>query len=188
MGKSINGCEGGHYEKSIFNVVWSVSIHGSFNERSTKMKKHMIRLIVVGCILFMLSGSEIFAGEISLTLSLKTSIPLLDNFGSGTYKANSTIVAGDVLYEGTKIGDYTKTATSTTYTSQEIVLYDIMLLRVVGVSDFVSIRMIADSNGLPSGEIKSQGLIIGASPAFKSLLGLSVIKTDQSNVIKIITP
>jgi hypothetical protein len=153
-----------------------------------KMNKRVIWLIVVGCIFFMSSGSVIFAGEVALSLSAKTSIKILDDFGTGTYKANSSIFAGDVLYEGIKIGEYTGHASTTTYTSQEIILYDIMLIRTTGVSEFVSIRMIADSNGLPSGLIKSQGLIVGASPALKYLIGLSVIKTDNSNVIKIITP
>jgi hypothetical protein len=152
------------------------------------MKRLMIMLFLVGCVLFMSLSSELLAAELSLTLDQKTSIPVLNNFGTGTYKANTTIWAGDVQYNGAKIGDYTGYVSTTTYTSQEIILYDIMLLRDGGVSDFVSIRMIADSNGLPSGAIKSQGLIIGASPALKNFIGLSVIKTDNSNVIKIITP
>lgn len=154
-----------------------------------KMKKHFIRLIVVGCILLMSSGSEIFASELSLSLVNRTSIPLLNNYGPGsTYKANSTIEAGDVFYDGDKVGDYTGLVSTTTYTSQEVILYDIMLLRSTGVSDFFTIRMIMDSNGIPAGEIKSQGLVTGASPALKSYIGFSVIKTDNSNVIKIIIP
>jgi hypothetical protein len=145
-------------------------------------QRQMIRLFLVGCILFLFLGSETFAEDISLTLTIQKSYK--NEFGSGN--AFTETWTGDVLFEDAKIGEYTGVVTRTIFSSLEAVQYDIMIPYAGSLGDFISIRMNRSTEGsYGSDNVNSHGVIYAASPNCKSLIGLSVTITGNTNVIKI---
>jgi hypothetical protein len=140
------------------------------------MKKLMISLFMPLCFLTIILG-PVFAGQIDLQLLQKTDY-IRQDFGSGTYTAYSMLWAGDVFYMGNKIGDYTTSYSKTTYTGDNGSTRncDIIIPTGGAIGEFISIR----TNHITTGSGSDHGTIYAASPAFKSFIGYSVVKSGNT--------
>ncbi len=88
------------------------------------------------------------------------------------------IWGGDVLFEGTKIGEFSATLTKINYgSSGSIINYDFMIPRGDTIPDFVSAR----TNRVTSGVSADKGVIYASSPAFAYFIG-AAIYMDGDNV------
>jgi hypothetical protein len=103
------------------------------------------------------------------------------NFGTGAHPASTTVYAGDVLLNETKIGLFTATQTRTTYTGikGDIVNYDIIVPLggfngLDSLGDFFSVRTNRIATGVPSPATIDTGIIYAASHPFRALVGLEV--------------
>ncbi|MBI5590448.1 MAG: hypothetical protein HY881_08210 [Deltaproteobacteria bacterium] len=141
------------------------------------MKKMMFSyFITLSFLLFVLCPA--FAAEINLDLAQKTDL-LRQDFGSGTYTAFTMIWAGDVNYQGNKIGDYTASVTKTTYTGSNGWSMNYEIIIPTGgepIGDFVSIR----TTHITTGSGSDKGIIYAASPKFKFLVGNEVTITGNT--------
>lgn len=143
------------------------------------MKKSLV--VTAIALFFSVFGlSAAFAGEIDLEL-LKQTETSQTAFGTGSHPASITVYAGDVLFMGTKIGQFTATQTRTTWTGikGDIMEYDI-IVPVGGfngldsLGDFISIRTNHIATGVLNPPTVDTGVIYAASAPYKSLMGLTV--------------
>jgi hypothetical protein len=146
-----------------------------------KNKRRLITLIFAGLILFLLAGTEVLAGELSLTLSKKTDFARAD-FGPVSYPAYTLVWAGDVLYGTSKIGEFTATLTRINYGSNGSVLnYDLTIPSGETIPEFISIR----TNRVTAGGVSTdKGTIYASSPVLKDFIGFAVyLEGDTMRII-----
>jgi hypothetical protein len=134
-------------------------------------KRHLFAIIFAGLIILMV-GSQVHAAELSLSLSKKTDFARTD-FGPISSPAYTLIWAGDVLYGGNKIGEFSATLTKINYGSNGTILsYDLMIPSGDTIPEFISVRT---NRVTPSGGVSAdKGVIYAASPAFKDFIGHAV--------------
>jgi hypothetical protein len=143
------------------------------------MKRYLLVTVIV-IFIWVLGLSAAFAGELDLQLVTKTDSSQ-GNFGTGSYPASTVVYAGDVLFQGTKIGAFTATSTGTTYTGIDGVMmqYDVMIPPVPNFGDspseFFSVKTNHVITGVLNPATVDRGVIYAASPALKSLTGLEVV-------------
>ena len=138
----------------------------------------MVTAIVLYFSVFGLSLAS--AGEIDAQLVRMTDIAQGD-FGTGTYPASIVVYAGDVIYEGTKIGTFTATSTGTKYTGIDGVMmqYDVIIPPVPNFgdspSDFFSMKTNHVITGILNPPTVERGVIYTATGALNFLMGLEVV-------------
>jgi hypothetical protein len=112
---------------------------------------------------------HLFAAELSLSLSKKTDFARTD-FGPVSSPACTLIWAGDVLYGGNKIGEFSATLTKIKYGSNGTILsYDLMIPSGDTILEFISPRT---NRFIPTGGVSAdKGIIYAASPVFKDFIG-----------------
>jgi len=143
------------------------------------MKKGLMVTTIALCLsVFGLSAA--FAAEIDLELVKQTGTSQT-NFGAGPNPASITVYAGDVLFLGTKIGQFTATQTRTTWTGikGDVMEYDIIVPQggfngLDSLGDFFSIRTNRIATGVLNPPTVDTGVIYAASAPYKLLMGLSV--------------
>ena len=146
------------------------------------MKKLMISSFMALCFLLIII-SPAFAGDIITFQLIKKTDYSRQDFGSGTYTAYTMIWAGDVMYLGSKIGEYTASITRTTYAGSNgnITNYDIITPPQAGsIGEFISVR----TTHITTGSGSDKGTVYAASPAFKSLMGKSVVMSGDTMTIQ----
>jgi len=143
------------------------------------MKKGLMLTAIALC-LMVFGLNSAFAAEIDLQLLTQTESSQ-SNFGSGPHPASITVYAGDVLYLGVKIGQFTAVQTRTTWTGikGDIMEYDIIVPQggfngLDSLGDFFSIRTNHIATGLLNPPTIDTGVIYAASAPYKSLMGLDV--------------
>ena len=143
------------------------------------MKKSLMVTAIVLCFSVFGLGAA-FAAEIDLQLVKQTETSQT-SFGTGSHPASIAVYAGDVLYLGAKIGQFTATQTRTTWTGikGDIMEYDI-IVPVGGfngldsLGDFFSIRTNHIATGVLNPPTVDTGVIYAASATYKALMGLAV--------------
>lgn len=142
------------------------------------MKKIMISFFMTFCFLFIILSPS-FAADLTLTLDQKTDL-IRQDFGTGTYTAFTMLWAGDVKYQGSKIGDFTGSVTKTTYTSTAWSMnYELIIPTGEPIPDSISVR----TTRILAGSGSEKGIVYAATPNFKALVGSNVTTTGDTMVI-----
>ena len=138
----------------------------------------MISLFMTFCFLFILLSPS-FATDLTLTLDQKTDL-IRQDFGTGTYTAFRMLWAGDVKYQGSKIGDFTASVTKTTYTATAWSMnYELIIPTGGPIPDSVSVR----STRILTGSGSEKGIIYAATPNLKAIVGSNITITGNTMVI-----
>lgn len=95
--------------------------------------------------------------------------------------AYTMIWSGDVIHEGSTIGDFTAQVTKTTHTGSNgsVQQYDLIIPGSGDIADFVSIR----TNHIMTGSGADSGIVFATSPTFKFLIGATVEKAGETTLI-----
>jgi hypothetical protein len=142
--------------------------------------KRLLLVTAIALCLLAFGMSTAFAAELDLQMVVGTNNQTT-TFGTGSYLATTTVYAGDIYYEGSKLAQFTATSTNTSYPSMNgwVVDYEIIvpLSGFTGLDylgDFFSVKTIRKYTGIISPASIDRGIIYAASPALKSLIGFEV--------------